>query len=125
MPQEEILSSTPTPLASEHPHIVITPRSKEVFGPRQLILDTETTGFYFQDTDRIIEVGAIEMVNRKLTGSSIHIYINPKKPVGDSENIHGISDAFLQDKPEYAEIAEVLFNYLKVPKLLPIMPPSI
>ena len=112
MPQE-ILSSTPTPSAPEHPHIVITPRSKEVFGPRQLILDTETTGFYFQDTDRIIEVGAIEMVNRKLTGSSIHIYINPKKPVGDSENIHGISDAFLQDKPEYAEIAEVLFNYLK------------
>ena len=113
MPQQEILSSTPTPSAPEHPHIVITPRSKEVFGPRQLILDTETTGFYFQDTDRIIEVGAIEMVNRKLTGSSIHIYINPKKPVGDSENIHGISDAFLQDKPEYAEIAEVLFNYLK------------
>lgn len=113
IPQEEILSSTPTPSTSEHPHIVITPRSKEVFGPRQLILDTETTGFYFQDTDRIIEVGAIEMVNRKLTGSSIHIYINPKKPVGDSENIHGISDAFLQDKPEYAEIAEVLFNYLK------------
>ncbi|MGB8484116.1 MAG: ribonuclease HI, partial [Acinetobacter bohemicus] len=71
MSQQEILSSTPTPSAPEHPHIVITPRSKEVFGPRQLILDTETTGFYFQDTDRIIEVGAIEMVNRKLTGSSI------------------------------------------------------
>ncbi len=96
-----------------HPHIVITPRSKEVHGPRQLILDTETTGFYFQDTDRIIEVGAIEMVNRKLTGSSIHIYINPQKPVGESENIHGISDEFLKDKPLYAEIAEVLFDYLK------------
>ncbi|OTG69193.1 DNA polymerase III subunit epsilon [Acinetobacter sp. ANC 4470] len=111
--EEDILSSAATPLTSDHPHIVITPRSKEVFGPRQLILDTETTGFYFQDTDRIIEVGAIEMVNRKLTGSSIHIYINPKKAVGDSENIHGISDAFLQDKPVYADIAEVLFNYLK------------
>ena len=96
-----------------HPHIMITPRSKEVHGPRQLILDTETTGFYFQDTDRIIEVGAIEMVNRKLTGSSIHIYINPQKPVGESENIHGISDEFLKDKPLYAEIAEVLFDYLK------------
>jgi len=96
-----------------HPHIVITPRSKEVHGPRQLILDTETTGFYFQDSDRIIEVGAIEMVNRKLTGSSIHIYINPQKPVGESENIHGISDDFLKDKPLYAEIADVLFDYLK------------
>ncbi|NEU35911.1 DNA polymerase III subunit epsilon, partial [bacterium LRH843] len=82
----------------QHPQIVITPRKVEVFGPRQLILDTETTGFYYQDGDRIIEVGAIEMVNRKLTGSSIHIYINPKKPVGDSENVHGISDDFLKDK---------------------------
>lgn len=99
--------------STTHPHIVITPRTKQVYGPRQLILDTETTGFYFQDSDRIVEVGAIEMVNRKLTGSSIHIYVNPQKPVGDSENIHGISDAFLKDKPVYAEIAEVLFEYLK------------
>lgn len=114
MPDENADHSTPADtLSTVHPHIVITPRSKIVHGPRQLILDTETTGFYFQDTDRIIEVGAIEMVNRKLTGSSIHIYINPKKLVGDSENIHGISDAFLQDKPVYAEIADVLFDYLK------------
>lgn len=107
---ESATSASEKPL---HPHIVITPRSKEVHGPRQLILDTETTGFYFQDTDRIIEVGAIEMVNRKLTGSSIHIYINPQKTVGESENIHGISDEFLKDKPLYAEIADVLFDYLK------------
>jgi ribonuclease HI/DNA polymerase-3 subunit epsilon len=53
------------------------------------------------------------MINRKLTGSSIHIYINPEKPVGESENIHGISDDFLKDKPKYAEIADVLFDYLK------------
>ena len=96
-----------------HPHIVITPATLEAHGPRQLILDTETTGFYFQDTDRIIEVGAVEMINRKLTGSSIHIYINPEKEVGESENIHGISDEFLKDKPKYAEIADVLYDYLK------------
>ena len=96
-----------------HPHIVTTAATLKLQGPRQLILDTETTGFYFQDSDRIIEVGAIEMINRKLTGSSIHIYINPEKPVGESENIHGISDEFLKDKPKYAEIAEVLFEYLK------------
>ena len=96
-----------------HPMIVITPATLDVSGPRQLILDTETTGFYFQDGDRIIEVGAVEMINRKLTGSSIHIYINPKKPVGDSVNVHGITDEFLQDKPEYHEVADTLFEYLK------------
>ena len=96
-----------------HPQIVITPAKIELFGPRQLILDTETTGFYYQDSDRIIEVGAIEMINRKLTGSSIHIYINPKKPVGDSVNVHGITDEFLTDKPTYNEIAQPLFDYLK------------
>ena len=96
-----------------HPQIVITEPTLHLQGPRQLILDTETTGFYYQDGDRIIEVGAIEMINRKLTGSSIHIYINPKKPVGDSEAVHGISDEFLKDKPLYEEIADVLFDYLK------------
>ena len=98
---------------AQHPHIVITEAKLNLQGPRQLILDTETTGFYFQDGDRIIEVGAIEMINRKLTGSSIHIYINPEKPVGDSENVHGISDEFLQDKPKYAEIADTLFSFLQ------------
>ena len=96
-----------------HPQIMITPATKKLQGPRQLILDTETTGFYFQNTDRIIEVGAIEMINRKLTGSSIHIYINPEKEVGESERIHGITDEFLKDKPKYDEIAQVLFDYLK------------
>ena len=100
-------------ISSSHPQIVITPATLHLQGPRQFILDTETTGFYYQDTDRIVEVGAIEMVNRKLTGRSIHIYINPEKPVGDSEAIHGITDEFLKDKPKYAEIAQVLFDYLK------------
>ncbi|HRM31139.1 MAG TPA: DNA polymerase III subunit epsilon [Acinetobacter johnsonii] len=109
----EVATSVDLTQLKQHPQIVITPRKVEVFGPRQLILDTETTGFYYQDGDRIIEVGAIEMVNRKLTGSSIHIYINPKKPVGDSENVHGISDDFLKDKPLYQEIADTLFAYLK------------
>lgn len=96
-----------------HPDIKMTAAADVFEGSRQLILDTETTGFYFQDTDRIIEVGAVEMINRKLTGSSIHIYINPKKPVGDSVDVHGITDEFLKDKPVYAEIAQPLFDYLK------------
>lgn len=94
-------------------YIKITPATQPQQGPRQLILDTETTGFYYQNGDRIIEVGAIEMINRRLTGSSIHIYINPEKDVGDSENIHGLSNAFLADKPVFSKIAQVLYNYLK------------
>lgn len=117
--EEEVIEVEPTepeskqPINNIHPQVVVTEAKLQLQGPRQLILDTETTGFYFQDGDRIIEVGAIEMINRKLTGSSIHIYINPQKPVGDSENIHGISDNFLKDKPLYAEIADTLFDYLK------------
>ncbi|MCH7314286.1 DNA polymerase III subunit epsilon [Acinetobacter sp. ANC 3882] len=107
---EVVTAASPT---NQHPNIVITEAKIHLQGPRQLILDTETTGFYYQDGDRIIEVGAIEMINRKLTGSSIHIYINPEKTVGDSENVHGISDDFLKDKPKYAEISDVLFDYLK------------
>jgi len=117
--EEEVIEVEPAeseskqPINNIHPQVVVTEAKLQLQGPRQLILDTETTGFYFQDGDRIIEVGAIEMINRKLTGSSIHIYINPQKPVGDSENIHGISDNFLKDKPLYADIADTLFDYLK------------
>ncbi|MEB3753738.1 DNA polymerase III subunit epsilon [Acinetobacter sp. MD2(2019)] len=102
-----------TQTSSIHPAIKLTPASYEVHGKRQLILDTETTGFYYQNDDRIVEVGAIEMINRKLTGSSIHIYIRPDKSVGDSVEIHGITDEFLADKPAYADIAATLFDYLK------------
>jgi len=110
---ETLTSTHSKTVTSNHPDIVITPATRHIQGPKQFILDTETTGFYFQDGDRIVEVGAIEMINRKLTGSSIHIYINPGKPVGDSEAIHGITDEFLKNKPSYTEIAQVLFNYLK------------
>ena len=111
--QPTAVALTTTAPTEVHPQIVITPANKHLEGPRQFILDTETTGFYFQNTDRIVEVGAIEMVNRKLTGSSIHIYINGETPVGDSFRIHGISDEFLADKPKFAEIAATLFEYLK------------
>lgn len=79
---------------------------------RQLILDTETTGFSFAGGDRIIELAVIEMVNRKLTGSFFHVYINPERKVGWSKEIHGITDDFLADKPRFADIATALNNYL-------------
>ncbi len=109
----DVITENAISVSNSHPHVVITEAKLNLQGPRQLILDTETTGFYYQDSDRIIEVGAIEMINRKLTGSSIHIYINPEKPVGDSVDVHGITDEFLVDKPKYAEIADTLFAYLK------------
>ncbi|WP_026470992.1 DNA polymerase III subunit epsilon [Alkanindiges illinoisensis] len=89
-----------------------TPAKVKLSGKRQLILDTETTGFSFADGDRIIEVGVIEMINRKLTGSSFHVYINPQRPVGDSVTVHGINDAFLQDKLLFEQIAQELNDYL-------------
>src|SRR5690606_37301010 len=68
-----------------------TPAHLKLQGKRQLILDTETTGFSFNEGDRIIEVGVIEMINRKLTGSSFHVYVNPQRAVGDSVNVHGLT----------------------------------
>ena len=93
--------------------IKCTPAHLKLNGKRQLILDTETTGFSFKDGDRIIEVGVIEMINRKLTGSSFHVYVNPQRLVGDSENVHGLSDDFLQDKLLFSQIAQELNDYLE------------
>lgn len=86
--------------------------SNYINAERQLILDTETTGFSFAEGDRIIEIGIIEMVNRKLTGSFFHVYINPEREVGCSVEIHGISDDFLADKPTFADTGTALNTYL-------------
>lgn len=81
-------------------------------GKRQLILDTETTGFDPKTGDRIVEIGVIELVNRKLTGNSLHVYLNPQRLVGESENIHGLSDVFLSDKPLFKDIVSELVAFL-------------
>ncbi len=93
--------------------IQYTPAHLKLQGKRQLILDTETTGFSFNDGDRIIEVGVIEMINRKLTGSSFHVYVNPQRAVGDSVNVHGLTDEFLQDKLLFSQIVAELNDYLE------------
>ncbi len=82
-------------------------------GKRQLILDTETTGFDPKTGDRIVEIGVIELVNRKLTGNSLHVYLNPQRLVGESENIHGLSNAFLSDKPLFKDIVAELVAFLQ------------
>ncbi|MCU6433191.1 DNA polymerase III subunit epsilon [Undibacterium sp. Jales W-56] len=81
---------------------------------RQIVLDTETTGLNARAGDRVIEIGCVEMINRKLTGNNFHRYINPER---DSEEgalaVHGLTTEFLSDKPKFAEIADEFCEYIK------------
>ncbi len=67
---------------------------------RQIFLDTETTGLSPEAGDRVIEIGCIEMVNRRLTGNNRHYYLNPERPSSEEAlKVHGLTDDFLADKP--------------------------
>lgn len=81
---------------------------------RQIILDTETTGLNPKSGDRIIEIGCVEMVNRRLTGNNFHYYVNPER---DSDPgalaVHGLTTEFLSDKPKFAEIADTLCDFVR------------
>lgn len=80
---------------------------------RQIFLDTETTGLSPESGDRIIEIGCVEMVNRKLTGNNKHFYLNPQRANSeDAVKIHGLTDEFLADKPLFSAIADELMEYL-------------
>ncbi|MBE0441486.1 DNA polymerase III subunit epsilon [Psychrobacter sp. AOP42-A1-21] len=80
---------------------------------RQLIMDTETTGLDPLKGDRIIEVGIVEMVGRKFTGEKLHVYINPKRGMDEEViRIHGISEAFLADKPTFDQVAQSLYDFM-------------
>ncbi|UZD56180.1 DNA polymerase III subunit epsilon [Caldimonas aquatica] len=80
---------------------------------RQIFLDTETTGLSPESGDRIIEIGCVEMVNRRLTGNNKHFYINPERRNSeDAVKIHGLTDEFLADKPVFSAIADELLEYL-------------
>ena len=78
---------------------------------RQIVLDTETTGLE-ADSHYVIEIGCVELVNRKPTGSNYHQYIRPERAVGDSVNIHGITDDFLVSKPRFAEVMGDFLDYI-------------
>ncbi|MGI9292339.1 MAG: DNA polymerase III subunit epsilon [Pseudomonadales bacterium] len=86
---------------------------------RQIVLDTETTGLDPRDGHRIIEIGCVELVNRRLTGNHYHQYINPQREVdAGAFEIHGISDAFLADKPMFAAIAEDFMRFIDGAELI-------
>jgi DNA polymerase III subunit epsilon len=79
---------------------------------RQIFLDTETTGLSAANGDRIIEIGCVELVNRKLTQKNKHFYLNPGRDSHeDALKVHGISNEFLKDKPRFAEIVEDLLAF--------------
>lgn len=81
---------------------------------RQIILDTETTGLNPKSGDRIIEIGCVEMVNRRLTGNNFHYYINPER---DSDPgalaVHGLTTEFLSDKPKFSDIVDTLCDFVR------------
>ena len=86
---------------------------------RQIVLDTETTGLSAADGDRIIEIGCVELIQRKLTGNNLHLYVNPERESHeDALKVHGISNEFLQDKPKFAAIAAQLADYLRGAELI-------
>ena len=86
---------------------------------RQIILDTETTGLDFKTGHRIIEIGCVEMVNRKFTGNEYHTYINPDRDSDEGAlRVHGLTAKFLSDKPRFAEIYEDFINFIKDSELL-------
>ena len=86
---------------------------------RQIVLDTETTGLETSQDHRIIEIGCVEMINRKLTGRHYHQYINPQRKVDEGAmEVHGITDQFLEDKPTYDAIVEEFMAFIKGAELV-------
>jgi DNA polymerase III subunit epsilon len=80
---------------------------------RQIFLDTETTGLYPDQGDRIIEIGCVELINRKLTGNNLHFYLNPGRDSHEEAlKVHGITTEFLSDKPKFEVVADELLAYL-------------
>ena len=80
---------------------------------RQVILDTETTGLEPAEGHRVIEIGALEMVDRRLTGRNYHQYLNPDRPIDDGAlEVHGISNEFLADKPRFRDVVDDLLEFL-------------
>lgn len=80
---------------------------------RQVVLDTETTGIGAEKGHRIIEIGCVELIDRKLTGRHYHQYVNPQRPSDEEAvGVHGITDEFLADKPLFSQIAQSFYDFI-------------
>ena len=86
---------------------------------RQVVLDTETTGLSAENGDRVIELGCVELFNRKLTGNDLHIHFNPERESHeDALKVHGLTSDFLRDKPKFATLANDIVDYLRGAELI-------
>ncbi|MGR3320550.1 MAG: DNA polymerase III subunit epsilon [Pseudooceanicola sp.] len=86
---------------------------------REIVLDTETTGFEPEQGDRIVEIGAVELWNHVPTGETFHVYINPQRDMPqDAFNVHGLSEEFLADKPLFSQIAQDFLKFVGDAKLI-------
>ena len=86
---------------------------------REIVLDTETTGFDPEQGDRIVEIGAVELWNHVPTGDTYHVYINPERAMPqEAFEVHGLGDDFLRDKPKFREIAQGFLDFVKDAKLV-------
>ncbi|MEQ9814700.1 MAG: DNA polymerase III subunit epsilon [Azospirillaceae bacterium] len=80
---------------------------------REIVLDTETTGLDPVNGDRLVEIGCVELVNHVATGRALHLYINPERPMSpEAEAVHGLGDAFLADKPVFAEVVAEFLDFI-------------
>ena len=80
---------------------------------RFIVLDTETTGLEPKEGHRIIEVGAVQIENREITNVEFHKYVQPNRTVGDSVKVHGITDKFLINKPQFSQISDDLLSFIE------------
>ncbi len=82
-------------------------------GMREIVFDTETTGLSFSNGDRLVEIGCVELINRVETGITFHAYFHPERPMApEAQAIHGLSDAFLADKPLFGHVCDDLLDFL-------------
>jgi DNA polymerase III subunit epsilon len=80
---------------------------------REIVFDTETTGLSPQNGDRMVEIGCVELFNRVETGRTFHSYFNPGRPMpSEAEAVHGLSDRFLSDKPQFGDVCEALLEFI-------------
>ncbi|MCJ7591073.1 MAG: DNA polymerase III subunit epsilon, partial [Woeseiaceae bacterium] len=86
---------------------------------RQIVLDTETTGLSVAQGHRIIEIGCLELVDRRLTGREFHRFLNPERDIDEgAERVHGISRADLETEPRFAEIVDAFLMFIKDAQLI-------
>ncbi|MGR9088059.1 MAG: DNA polymerase III subunit epsilon [Gammaproteobacteria bacterium] len=92
---------------------------KHDFKQRLVVLDTETTGLNPQEGHRIIEIGCVELINRRLTGNRFHVYINPDRLIDDGAiEVHGITNQFLEDKPRFHDVVGDLIDFIRDSELI-------